>query len=105
MNLSICTSSLKVTVVIVTMSFITLVIDGGYSEWCSFTACSVTCGGGVSYRTRTCTGPPPENGGRSCDSLGPDIETQECNTEECRKNLVLYFFCFYDIYCYFTDSI
>lgn len=59
------------------------VIDGGYSEWCSFTACSVTCGGGVSYRTRTCTGPPPENGGRSCDSLGPDIETQECNTEEC----------------------
>ena len=65
--------------------FIISVIDGGYSEWCPFTPCSVTCGGGVKHRSRTCTNPPPENGGKHCDQLGPEKESQVCNTEACRK--------------------
>ncbi|XP_078378572.1 coadhesin-like [Oculina patagonica] len=59
------------------------VIDGGWSAWCSYTACSVTCGGGVRYRNRTCTNPPPQGGGQDC--LGPYSESQECNTQSCHN--------------------
>ena len=73
----------------------TLVIDGGWSEWCPFTACSVTCGGGVRNRSRACTNPPPQGGGQDC--LGPDSESKKCNTQSCRKyegfiiNLTMHF--------------
>ena len=33
-------------------------IDGGWSEFGDFTACSRTCGGGVRYRERSCNNPP-----------------------------------------------
>ncbi|XP_020625288.1 coadhesin-like [Orbicella faveolata] len=56
-------------------------VDGGWSEWCTFTPCSVTCGGGVRYRNRTCTNPSPQSGGQDC--LGPASESQKCNTESC----------------------
>ena len=62
-----------------------LVTDGGYSEWCPFTSCSVSCGGGVRYRNRTCTNPPPQNGGMDCQHLGPTRESQKCNTQSCSK--------------------
>lgn len=58
-------------------------IDGGYSEWSSFSECTVTCGGGTHERTRECTNPAPANGGRGCEGLGPDKETEECQTEAC----------------------
>jgi len=57
-------------------------IDGGYSDW-SASECSVTCGGGTQTLTRTCTNPPPSNGGKDCSGLGPATKTQECNTQEC----------------------
>ena len=34
-------------------------------------------------RNRTCTNPPPANGGEDCSVLGPDTSTMECNTQEC----------------------
>lgn len=71
-----------------TYLFIIPVINGGYSDWCPFTPCSVTCGGGVKHRSRTCTNPPPEGEGQTCDHLGPNKESQECNTEACRKFLI-----------------
>ncbi|CAH3019170.1 unnamed protein product [Porites evermanni] len=58
-------------------------IDGGYSEWSSYSECTVTCGGGTHERTRECTNPAPANGGRGCEGLGPDKETEECQTEAC----------------------
>ncbi|CAH3173411.1 unnamed protein product [Porites lobata] len=61
------------------------VTDGGYSEWCPFTSCSVSCGGGVRYRNRTCTNPPPQNGGMDCRHLGPARESQKCNTQSCNQ--------------------
>ena len=35
--------------------------------------------------TRTCTNPPPYNGGKDCSELGPAEKTLACNEQECRK--------------------
>jgi len=41
----------------------------------------VTCGGGTQTLTRTCTNPPPSNGGKNCD--GPAQKTAPCNEVNC----------------------
>ena len=60
-------------------------IDGGYTEWSKWSECDVSCGGGVQRRERSCTNPSPSGEGKDCKTqeLGPESETQECNTEEC----------------------
>ncbi|KAK2563275.1 Mucin-like protein [Acropora cervicornis] len=57
-------------------------VNGGFTEWGSYSACSVTCGKGKMTRTRSCTNPAPLYGGKGCD--GPDSETAECDMEPCR---------------------
>ncbi|KAJ7365950.1 hypothetical protein OS493_002688 [Desmophyllum pertusum] len=42
-----------------------LPIDGHWSRWSSWTACSVTCGPGTHTRTRKCDAPVPKNDGRT----------------------------------------
>ena len=64
--------------------FLSPAIDGGYSDW-SESKCSKTCGGGVKTLTRTCTNPPPANGGKDCSELGPTKKTILCNEQECRE--------------------
>ena len=59
-------------------------VDGNYTEW-SASDCSVTCGEGVKTYTRTCTNPPPSNGGKDCSDLGPAQQTEKCNQQACRK--------------------
>ena len=59
-------------------------MDGGYTNW-TISECSVSCGGGVKILTRSCTNPPPANGGKNCDELGPTNRTDSCNEQECRK--------------------
>lgn len=57
--------------------------DGGWSEWSDYSPCSQTCGGGVQYRERTCTNPPPDNGGKVCIGL-PRGKWRICNSQiEC----------------------
>lgn len=56
-------------------------LDGGWSAWSSWSACTVTCGGGTQTRTRTCTNPAPACGGANC--IGSSTETQSCNTQSC----------------------
>ncbi|WAR06181.1 CADN-like protein, partial [Mya arenaria] len=58
-------------------------IDGGYSDWGSYSVCTEDCGGGTKTRTRTCTNPQPENGGADCSALGAASETADCNTQAC----------------------
>ena len=60
-------------------------IDGNYTEWTKWSDCSASCGGGSQTRTRTCTNPPPQYGGKNCEELGPDNQTQECNPDPCRE--------------------
>ena len=62
-----------------------IAIDGGYTEF-SESECSVTCGGGTKNLTRTCTNPPPSNGGKDCSELGPAEITLSCNEESCGEH-------------------
>ncbi|XP_078326862.1 coadhesin-like [Crassostrea virginica] len=56
-------------------------IDGSWASWASWGTCTVTCGGGIQTRSRTCSSPAPQYGGADC----PDFSTssQTCNTHNC----------------------
>ena len=58
-------------------------VNGGYSDWGPYGQCSKTCGGGVKTRSRSCTNPPPSNGGEDCSVLGSDTSTRRCNIDDC----------------------
>jgi len=58
-------------------------VDGGYTSWSAWTACSKTCGGGVKGRERSCTNPKPDGNGKDCTELGPPEETASCNEQAC----------------------
>ena len=52
------------------------VVDGGWTDWAVWGACSVTCGPGLKVRTRSCTNPEPLNGGALC--VGVNQESEIC---------------------------
>jgi hypothetical protein len=56
-------------------------IDGGWTEWGTWSSCSLTCGGGVRSQSRTCTNPRPSVSGSNCD--GKDMKVTPCNTGSC----------------------
>nr|XP_061790885.1 hemicentin-1-like [Nerophis lumbriciformis] len=56
-------------------------VDGKWSSWMSWGACSVSCGGGTRHRTRFCASPAPQYGGRTCE--GNDVHSDFCNSEPC----------------------
>ncbi|XP_063057327.1 hemicentin-1 isoform X2 [Engraulis encrasicolus] len=56
-------------------------VDGKWSPWVSWGACSVSCGGGTKQRTRLCASPAPQHGGRQCE--GNDVHIDFCNSEPC----------------------
>lgn len=58
-------------------------VDGGWSNFGYWSACSARCGGGIQKRRRTCTNPPPSNGGKCCN--GDNLEVKLCNTKPCGK--------------------
>ena len=56
-------------------------VSGNWSAWSNWSSCSVTCGGGLQFRTRNCTNPPPNYPGGNC--TGNSADTQSCNTSPC----------------------
>ncbi|XP_034438633.1 hemicentin-1 isoform X1 [Hippoglossus hippoglossus] len=56
-------------------------VDGKFSSWVSWGACSVSCGGGTRQRTRLCASPAPQHGGRQCE--GNDVHIDFCNSDPC----------------------
>ena len=56
-------------------------VDGKWAIWGKYSECSKTCGGGIRTRKRSCTNPPPENGGLKCP--GPGEEEEVCNEDPC----------------------
>ena len=65
------------------------VVNGDYNEWSDWERCSLTCGGGKQFRSRTCTNPLAQYGGMNCDSKGPPREERICNTNLCPGNVEL----------------
>ncbi|XP_017779110.1 PREDICTED: A disintegrin and metalloproteinase with thrombospondin motifs 12-like, partial [Nicrophorus vespilloides] len=55
-------------------------INGGWSDWGSYTDCSRTCGGGVSYSSRDCNNPKPQHKGRYC--MGERKRVKICNVRK-----------------------
>lgn len=60
-------------------------VHGKYTDWTPWSTCSPTCAGGIQQRSRSCTNPPPANGGRHC--RGPAEETKGCNNQNCPSAL------------------
>lgn len=56
-------------------------VDGGWSRWSPWSRCDKRCGGGRSIRTRSCSSPPPKNGGKKCQ--GEKNQVKPCNTKPC----------------------
>jgi len=56
-------------------------VNGQWSAWGEYSACTKTCGGGLQTRTRTCTNPAPSGGGSQCSGLAS--ESKECMTSSC----------------------
>ncbi|XP_049654923.1 SCO-spondin-like [Accipiter gentilis] len=56
-------------------------VPGGWAAWGSWSPCDAECGGGVRSRTRSCSDPPPKNGGQPC--LGGTLQSQPCNLQPC----------------------
>lgn len=57
-------------------------VDGGFSNWSNWTACSVSCGTGFELRQRTCTNPLPMHGGKLCESRS-SVDVRICFIEDC----------------------
>ncbi|XP_026558988.1 hemicentin-1 [Pseudonaja textilis] len=59
-------------------------VNGKWTSWSSWSACTMSCGGGTQQRTRDCSNPPPENGGLRCE--GNDLQVDFCNTDLCPRH-------------------
>uniref|UniRef100_A0AAG5CQZ0 Cell adhesion molecule n=1 Tax=Anopheles atroparvus TaxID=41427 RepID=A0AAG5CQZ0_ANOAO len=58
-------------------------VDGGWTAWSSWTACSERCGFGRRQRFRSCSNPSPRHGGRPCE--GAESEMNICkHQQECQ---------------------
>ena len=63
--------------------FSNITVHGGWSDWTSWTECTMTCGkeAGQHSRNRSCDNPVPEWGGDEC--AGDTEEIQYCNDFYC----------------------
>ncbi|XP_065675334.1 fibrillin-2-like [Hydra vulgaris] len=58
-------------------------VDGGWTEWSSWSLCNQPCQGGVKTRYRNCSNPIPKYGGLKCN--GNDTNQYTCDLEKCKK--------------------
>ena len=70
-----------ITIIIITTVYCLSPVDGGWSAWDTWTACSHTCGTGHQYRWRSCGSPSPAHGGKPCG--GNKTEKRQCVVRSC----------------------
>ncbi|XP_068828902.1 LOW QUALITY PROTEIN: SCO-spondin-like [Capricornis sumatraensis] len=58
-------------------------VPGGWSRWSPWSWCDRSCGGGRSLRSRSCSSPPPKNGGAPC--VGESHHARLCNPAPCEE--------------------
>ncbi|XP_004594559.2 SCO-spondin [Ochotona princeps] len=58
-------------------------VPGGWSRWSPWSWCDRSCGGGRSLRSRSCSSPPPKNGGAPC--AGERHHVRLCNPMPCEE--------------------
>lgn len=59
--------------------YVVFLVDGVFGNWSQWYDCSVTCGGGIQWKNRSCIG--PFYGGEDCS--GAFEESTTCNTHPC----------------------
>ncbi|XP_052281797.1 coadhesin-like isoform X3 [Dreissena polymorpha] len=59
----------------------TFTVDGKWSDWEKWSACTTTCDSSTQTRSRTCTNPQPSNKGTDCE--GSSEESKSCMLESC----------------------
>ena len=63
------------------MIFFLTLVDGGWSAWSTWSACTVSCGSGVKLRSRTCSNPAPKYGGKKCPE--EENDKSKCTMKPC----------------------
>ena len=65
-------------------------VDGGFSEWSEWSACSQTCDSGQKSRFRLCNNPEPVGNGKLCNR-DDSIEFASCNEFSCTGKTYYFF--------------
>ncbi|KAL8587178.1 hypothetical protein ACOMHN_013265 [Nucella lapillus] len=60
-------------------------VNGEWSQWGAWSACSASCGDGSRQRIRTCNNPSRNACGQDC--VGDDLQTAKCDLRPCCREL------------------
>ena len=80
-----------------------VLVDGAWSQWGNWTACSSTCGGGKQFRVRICEYPTGVPKGNNC--TGDSTEEKACNPDQCPGKYIVRNTQTESIYCLFIVSL
>ena len=70
-------------------------MNGSFTPWTGWSACTTSCGFGTRTRYRNCTNPPPLFGGSDC--LGPLHQMKECeNASKCPGDNTIFYLKYYN---------
>ncbi|XP_047129589.1 uncharacterized protein LOC105843590 isoform X2 [Hydra vulgaris] len=61
-------------------------VNGGWTQWSSWSLCSQPCQDGIKKRYRSCTNPVPKYGGLQCNGINTDESI--CYSNECKQVIV-----------------
>ena len=61
-------------------------VNGEWSCWNTTLPCNTSCGGGYRLKNRTCSNPPPSNGGQECTLSNGKRGLKEGIYEKCNTN-------------------